>query len=48
MTSQPREQTIAIHILTNLSQSKGNQTVKLSQLMEYNINIFQKIMRKMK
>ena len=29
MTSQPREQTITIHILSNVSRSKGNQTMKL-------------------
>ena len=36
MTSQPGKQTIAIHILTNISRSKGNQTMKLGQLIEYN------------
>ena len=36
MTSQPGLQTIAIHILPNISQSKGNQTMKFGQLMEYN------------
>ena len=41
MKSQPRKQTIAIHILPNISKSKGNQTTKLSQLKEYNMrNIF--------
>ena len=41
MTSQPGLQTIAIHILPNISQSKGNQTIKLGQLIEYNNqNIF--------
>ena len=35
MTSQPGWQTIAIHILPNISQSKGNQTLKLDQLIEY-------------
>ena len=41
MTSQPGLQTIAIHILPNISQSKGNQTMKLGQLIEYNKrNIF--------
>ena len=43
MTSQPGLQTIAIHILPNISQSKGNQTMKFGQLIEYNkINIFLK------
>ena len=41
MTSQPGLQTIAIHILPNISQSKDNQTMKLGQLIEYNKrNIF--------
>ena len=41
MTSQPGQQTIAIHILTNISQSKGKQTIKFGQLIEYNKrNIF--------
>ena len=41
MTSQPGLQTIAIHILPNISQSKGNQTMKFGQLIEYKkINIF--------
>ena len=37
MTSQPRKQTIAIHILPYISRSKDNQTVKLGQLIEYNM-----------
>ena len=47
MTSQPGEQTIAIHILPNISRSKGNQTMKLGKLIEYNKrNIFhQKLCR---
>ena len=41
MTSQPWKQTIAIHILTNNSRSKGNQTMKFGQLIEHNMrNIF--------
>ena len=41
MASQPGLQTIAIHILPNISQSKGNQTMKFGQLIKYNqINIF--------
>ena len=41
MTLQPGLQTIAINILLNISQSKGNQTMKLAQLIEYNKeNIF--------
>ena len=34
-------QTIAIHILPNISESTGNQTMKFGQLIEYNkVNIF--------
>ena len=41
MTSQPGLQTIAIHILPNISQSKGNQAIKFGQLIERNKeNIF--------
>ena len=40
MTSQPGLLTIAMHILPNISQSKGNQAVKFGQLIEYNRNIF--------
>ena len=41
MTSQPDYQAIAIHILSNISRSKGIQTVKFGQLIEYKIsNIF--------
>ena len=41
MTSQPGKQTIAIHILPNISRSKGNQAMKTGQLIEYNMrNIF--------
>ena len=36
MTSQDGLQTIAIHILSNISQSKGNQTMKFGQLTKYN------------
>ena len=48
MMSQPGLQTIAIHILPNISQSKGNKTMKFGQLIEYNKgNIFlQKLFRK--
>ena len=48
MTSQSGLQTIAIHILSNIPQSKGNQTMQLGQLIEYNkINIFlQRLCRK--
>ena len=41
--SQPIYQTIAIHILTNISRSRGNQTMKFGQLLECNTrNIFLK------
>ena len=40
MTSQPGEQTITIHILSNISRSKDNQTMKLGQVIEYNKRIF--------
>ena len=40
MTSQPGKQTIAIHILPNISKSKCNQ-MKLDQLIDYIMkNIF--------
>ena len=43
MTSQPGKQTIAIHILSNFSRSKGNQTMIFGQSIEYNMkNIFLK------
>ena len=41
MTSKTGKQTIAMHILTNISKSTGNQIVKFGQSIEYNIkNIF--------
>ena len=41
MTSQPGQQTVGIHILPNISRTKDNQTMKFSQLIEYNMrNIF--------
>ena len=41
MTSQPGIQIIAIHILSNISENKGNQTMKFGELIEYNKrNIF--------
>ena len=48
MASQPGLQTIVIHILLNISLSKGNQTMKYGQLIEYNMrNTFlQKLCRK--
>ena len=48
MTSQLGLQTITIHIFPNISLSKGNQTMKFGQLIEYKkTNIFlQKLWRK--
>ena len=41
MTSHPGLQTIVIHILPNISRSKGNQTMKFGQWIECNMrNIF--------
>ena len=41
MTSQPGKQTIAIHILPNISRNKNNQIIKFGQLIEYKMrNIF--------
>ena len=40
VVSQPRKQTVAIHILPNVSRSKDNQIMKLGQLIEYNMRKF--------
>ena len=41
MNLQPGKQTIVIHILPQICRSKGNQTMKFGQLIEYNLrNIF--------
>ena len=40
MTSQPGYQTIAAHILPNISRSKGKQAMKFGQLIECNIRKF--------
>ena len=41
MTSQSGKQTIAVHILTNISRRKGNKLMKLRQLIDCNMrNIF--------
>ena len=41
MTSQSGYQTISIHILSDISRSKGNQTMEFGQLTDYDIrNIF--------
>ena len=39
MSSQPRKQTITIHILPSITRNKGNQTVKFGQLIGYNMRI---------
>ena len=36
MRSQPGLQTNAIHILANISQSKGNLSTKFNQFIDYN------------
>ena len=36
MTLQTWKQTITIHILPNISRSKGNETMKFGQLIDYN------------
>ena len=50
MTSQLGLQIIAKHILPNISQDKGNQTMKFGQLIKYNKRniFFSKIMQKMR
>ena len=41
MTSQTGKQTIATHMLPNISRSKGNRTRKFGQLIEYKMrNVF--------
>ena len=40
LTSQLGEQTIGIHIISNVSRSKDNQTMKFGQLIEYNMRKF--------
>ena len=40
MTSQPGLQTIAIHILPNISQREGNQTMKLVNNYDMTTEIF--------
>ena len=48
ITSKSGQQTIVMHIFPNISRSKGNQTMKLRQLIEYNLrSIFVKIIHKM-
>ena len=43
LTPQTGQQIIAVHILLNISRSKGNQKMKIGQLIEYKMrNIFLK------
>ena len=37
MMSQTGQQIITMHILPNISRSKGNQSIKFGQLTEYNM-----------
>ena len=48
MTSQPSSQTIAIHILPNISRSQRNQAMTFAQSIEYNKinNFLQRLCRK--
>ena len=46
MASQPGSQTIPIHILSNMSLSKSNQTMKFGQLIEQEKYFSLRIMRK--
>ena len=50
MTSQNGKQITMIHILSNISRLKGNQTMKFRHLVEYNlkINFSQEIMQKIR
>ena len=34
--SQPWKQTVAMHILLNISRNKGNETMKFGQLIQHN------------
>ena len=47
MTSQLGKQTIAIHMLPNISRRNGHQTMKLGQLTKYDMtNHRQNVMEK--
>ena len=37
MTLQTKQEIITIHILPNICRSKGNQTIKIGQFIDYNI-----------
>ena len=38
MTSQPEKQAVTMYILVNITSSKGNETIKFGQLIEYNMS----------
>ena len=40
MTSEVGQQTITLHILPNISRSKGIQAIKFGQLFEYKVKYF--------
>ena len=40
MNLKSEKQTVAIHILSNISKRKGNQTTKFGQLIQYNVGDF--------
>ena len=40
MTSQLGKQTVAIHIMPNISKNKRNQSMKFGQLIDYNTKNF--------
>ena len=40
MTSQPGLEINVIHIMPSILRSKGNQTMRFAQLIDYNRNIF--------
>ena len=43
------QQTITLHVLPNISRSKGNQAIKLGQLIQYSVkNVFSEIMQKLR
>ena len=43
MMSQPEKQTVAIHVLPNISRSKCSQTIKFIQSIEYNMTNQEKL-----
>ena len=47
MTSQPRKQTMAIHILPNISRIKDNQIMKFGQLVQYDMRNTQNVVKKL-